>query len=185
MKNNQNYSPASIANYFLEKMNKLFSPQENINSLKLQALIYIANGWYMACYNEKDETFPLINESFHAWKYNPVCESIYYTFMKFGNNPIPKKCFMKELINTNDPLIFKMIHAEIPEDETVKDLLDFIFAKYAFEDFRLNSEDMNNPWYKAKMQGEKEGIAKGKEIPSHDIRIYFETILNNRWPNSF
>lgn len=57
--------------------------QLEITNLKLQKLIYIANGYMLAIHDA-----PLINEAPQAWKYGPVIHSIYRQFKEYAENPI-------------------------------------------------------------------------------------------------
>lgn len=56
---------------------------EPITNLKLQKLLYYAQGWYLAIYNE-----PLFNIEFQAWVHGPVSPSTYHEFKKFKYGPI-------------------------------------------------------------------------------------------------
>ena len=73
------YKGKSIANAFIS-----LAGSDGIDPLKLQKLLYYANGHYLA---EHDGT-PLINEYFEAWDYGPVIPTVYYEFREYGNNPI-------------------------------------------------------------------------------------------------
>ncbi len=75
-------SAIEIANKFVqiaEKENSLFT------NMKLQKLIYIANGINLALNNE-----PLIIEHVEVWPYGPVVSSVYHSYKYFGDSNI---CF--------------------------------------------------------------------------------------------
>lgn len=50
-----------------------------LTQMKLQKLIFFAQGWHMAIYGE-----PLFKEDFEAWDYGPVIPRIYSEFKDFG-----------------------------------------------------------------------------------------------------
>src|SRR5437868_3452952 len=54
-----------------------------VTQMKLQKMVYFANGYHMVKYNE-----PLIKESFEAWKFGPVVPTIYENFKLYGSHPI-------------------------------------------------------------------------------------------------
>ena len=56
---------------------------ELLTNLKLQKLLYYAQAWYVAFYDE-----PLFDEEFRAWKHGPVLPTQYRRFRHAGWNPI-------------------------------------------------------------------------------------------------
>ena len=56
---------------------------ETLTNLKLQKLVYIANGWHLALLSES-----LFDESVEAWTYGPVVPSVYQNFKRFGAGAI-------------------------------------------------------------------------------------------------
>jgi len=77
------YDPKAIANYFLELAERDNRP---LSPMKIQKLIYYANGWYLGITGE-----PLIDEQVEAWTFGPVIPSIYREFREFGNRPITER----------------------------------------------------------------------------------------------
>lgn len=79
------YKAKDIAKWFLNK-NRIqmnFEDSEYITNLKLQKLLYYAQGFYLA----KKDT-PLFNEDFLAWEHGPVIRKIYDEYKKNGSNGI-------------------------------------------------------------------------------------------------
>ncbi len=76
------YTALDIANYFLFKAQQ--EEQELLSNLKLQKLIYYAQGLYLAMNDE-----PLFADSIEAWKYGPVVPNLYHEFKKYGTGGIP------------------------------------------------------------------------------------------------
>ena len=56
---------------------------DGMSNLKLQKLLYFAQGWYMARYDE-----PLFDAPMEAWRLGPVVPSVYAEYQHFGRNPI-------------------------------------------------------------------------------------------------
>jgi len=56
-----------------------------ISNLKLQKLLYYAQGLYLAM--NEEALFP---EKIYAWKHGPVVPDMYHFFKTYGANPIPK-----------------------------------------------------------------------------------------------
>lgn len=74
------YSSSAIANEFIQ-----LGMNENIElpHLKLQALLYYAQGWYLAL---KDK--PLIEENICAYKWGPGIRNVYIQTHSYKNNSI-------------------------------------------------------------------------------------------------
>lgn len=54
-----------------------------VTNLKLQKLLYYAQGWYLALYNE-----PLFDDRIEAWPHGPVVPRIYGRFKNWRWDPI-------------------------------------------------------------------------------------------------
>ncbi|MNK99595.1 hypothetical protein D3C87_1200010 [compost metagenome] len=67
----------AIANEFIRLSNFTVSP------MKLQKLMYYAHGW---CLRLTENA--LIDDSFEAWQYGPVVDSVYHAFKRFGNRHV-------------------------------------------------------------------------------------------------
>ncbi len=57
-----------------------------ISPLKLQKLVYLVHGWYLACFDE-----PTFNENPQVWTYGPVFPEIDHDYKIFGSLPISKE----------------------------------------------------------------------------------------------
>jgi len=71
----------SLNNYFNSTV-----PDENkeiLSNLKIQKLLYYAQGAYLAMYDK-----PLFCENLHAWTYGPVVTDVYHAFKVFGANNV-------------------------------------------------------------------------------------------------
>ena len=71
----------NVAKWFLihNKVRAMSTDSEYITNLKLQKLLYYAQGVHMAEYGEK-----LFEEPIVAWSYGPVVESVYDTYKNNG-----------------------------------------------------------------------------------------------------
>lgn len=54
-----------------------------VSNLKMQKLLYYAQGYHLALYGEK-----LFDESIYAWQYGPVVQEAYFEFKPFGAGAI-------------------------------------------------------------------------------------------------
>ena len=73
---------SNVANYFLSKT--IDEEDSKITNLKLQKLLYYAQGFHLALFEKE-----LFNEPIEAWMHGPVSPDAYQLFKKFGANIIP------------------------------------------------------------------------------------------------
>ncbi len=73
------YSCEDIANYFLISQ----AEDDNICPMKIQKLLYYSQGFHLALYDE-----PLFGEQIEAWTHGPVVPELYYSYKRYGRNPI-------------------------------------------------------------------------------------------------
>jgi uncharacterized phage-associated protein len=71
-----------VAKYFLSLTEE--DSGDGITNLKLQKLVYYAQGFYLAMYGES-----LFNEEIQAWFHGPVVPSLYRDYKGYGSNSIP------------------------------------------------------------------------------------------------
>lgn len=71
-----------VANFFIDLANH--SPEDDITNLKVNKLVYFAQGWSLAKFGK-----PLFSESIQAWKHGPVVKAVYNSFNQGGKQPIP------------------------------------------------------------------------------------------------
>jgi uncharacterized phage-associated protein len=150
------FSAKSIANYFLLK--------KPIDPMKLQKLVYYAHGWHLAFTGR-----PLINETVEAWEFGPVVADLYHEFKHFGTAPIT------DLADDD----WEAIKVPVPRDETVRELLDWIwkeYGKYSGVTLSNMTHKPGTPWEKtvrdcrAKNNG---ALRRGVDIPDDVIREHF------------
>jgi uncharacterized phage-associated protein len=141
-----------IASYFLDLAND-DDYRDLISNMKLQKLVYYAQGFYLAKYNQ-----PLFNSAIEAWSFGPVIPELYHEFKKYGSEPIPTLESMK-------------INFSIYDDKT-KEILDavyMVFGQYsAWRLSQLTHEEL--PWINGSKRADK-------IIQQEDMRKYFITRL--------
>lgn len=71
------------ANYFLFLADSY--DDDSISNLKLQKLVYYAQGFHLALHNT-----PLFGEEIIAWQHGPVVPELYRQYKIHGKNPIPR-----------------------------------------------------------------------------------------------
>lgn len=107
MFNKGKYNAIDIANWFLNENRKQmnFEDSEFITNLKLQKLLYYAQGCYLA---KKDES--LIKEDFLAWEHGPVIRKIYDKFRAYGANGIQYEEDYDDNLDEDTKVLLKKVY---------------------------------------------------------------------------
>lgn len=157
------YSALDIAKWFLYKnyaeqkakiaSNDDYEVYEGITHLKLQKLLYNAQGVCLATTGEK-----LFEEDLIAWDHGPVVRNVYDTYCVFGRNQIiiPTTAENNEIVQ------------KIENDSTIKEILDMVydnFSIYTAWQLREMSHAPGSPWDKTE---------KNKIINTDMIKDYFK-----------
>ena len=71
-----------IAQYFVSLVDE--DAGDSISNLKVQKLLYYAQGFYLALHDE-----PLFPEAIKAWLRGPVIPEVFYAYQSLGAGPIP------------------------------------------------------------------------------------------------
>lgn len=161
----------NVASYFVKAS---FDDRIKISHIKLQKLLYFAQGIYLANTDGK----PLFKDKIYAWEFGPVVKTVYRSkYRFFGNNKI-------------DPLTAPMIiglhriHQWQKLDFEIQDFLFSVwnlFKKYqAFELVELTHAP-NSPWYDIFIKYERKGqkIPRDTEISTRAMTDYFKSFLIN------
>lgn len=72
----------AVADYFIRRSD--LEAGDVMTHLKLQKLLYYAQGWHLALKGS-----PLFMDSLEAWQHGPVCPTVWKRFRDFAWNPIP------------------------------------------------------------------------------------------------
>ncbi len=138
-----------------EATNDDYEVYEGITHLKLQKLLYYAQGVCLAITGNT-----LFNEEIQAWQHGPVVAEVYDRFKENGRNNITIE--IDENIKSNI--------RNIENNREISEILNMVydnFAIYTAWQLREMSHVKNGPWDNAVSQGRK-------VISIDDIRTYFE-----------
>lgn len=137
------------AKYFLAQASE--EAGDLISNLKLQKLVYYAQGFHLALYDE-----PLFPEAIEAWTHGPVVPDLYHHYKKYGAGAIPRP----------EDIDFSIY------DEETKSLLDEVYSVFGqFAAWKLgNMTHEEAPW---KLAAQNSG-----KITHQSLKEYFKTQLN-------
>ncbi|NYB72524.1 SocA family protein [Sedimentibacter hydroxybenzoicus DSM 7310] len=131
------YSAELIAKWFLAHNRQVMAEEdaEYISNLKLQKLLYYAQGVYYAMKNKV-----LFDDEIMAWKHGPVVEDVYHDYKSNGANGI----------KFEDEFDFSKIDGETTE--VLEEVYDY-FGQYSAWKLR-NMTHNEEPWKKTEMNDE-------------------------------
>ncbi|MEK6748472.1 MAG: type II toxin-antitoxin system antitoxin SocA domain-containing protein [Pseudomonadota bacterium] len=161
------YNAKAIANYFFDVAKE---HRQSISPMKMQKLVYFAHGWYLAIKNE-----PLIDEQVEAWQFGPVIPSLYQEFKSYGKSEIT--AYATEFTGLSLATL-SLETPRIPDTQDLKDFLNKIWEVYGgLTAIQLSNltHQCDTPWRKT--WGEN-GVPKGTDINSDEIRAYFRSQAN-------
>ena len=140
-----------MKNYKAIHIGKTFINEIHPDSLKLQKLLYLAQGYSYAFYDE-----PLFEEDMEAWVHGPVVTSVYHEYKDYKFNPIP---ISYELIKF---------------DEQALSVLNYVKNKFAKYDGKFLEEMTHNqePWILSR-EGLDPDERSDKTISKQNIANYF------------
>ena len=78
------HTVTDIANYLIWRVNSDTESGDNISNLKLQKLVYYAQGFHLAWYGK-----PLFPEEIRSWSHGPVVYELYNSYRSYGSEAIP------------------------------------------------------------------------------------------------
>ncbi|HEY8375478.1 MAG TPA: type II toxin-antitoxin system antitoxin SocA domain-containing protein [Nannocystis sp.] len=151
-----------IARYFLALAVGKTGEMGSITPLKLQKLVYYAQGYHLAMAGE-----PLFAEVIQAWAHGPVVPELYHQYKGFEHRPIPPaegfdpgvlsegvRRFLEDVFADRAPFtawhLREMTHAERPWLEAFvhgqnAEITHASLARYFAERFRLELRDLADP----------------------------------------
>lgn len=141
------YQAMDIAKWFINEVHP--------EPLKLQKLLYLAQGYSYAFYDE-----PLFYDDMEAWVHGPVVVSVYHNYKSFKYNPIS-------------------INYEVIEfDKDALEVLNYVKEKYAKFDGRYLEEltHCQEPWILSR-DGLDPDERSDKTILKQNIANYFISSL--------
>lgn len=148
------YNSVTVACYIVALANE---KGLSINMTKLQKLLYIAYGTYLALKNAR-----LTNEHPQAWPYGPV-------FPTTRNKLLKRDLSLISLLDSD--------LQKIKDDKDIKSLMDLVlnsFGNKTATTLTIWSHQSGSPWDRVSSQ---EGFTWGEIIPDEYIKEYFNSIL--------
>lgn len=144
-----------VANYFLKIVDR--DTGSAITPLKLQKILYYAQGYYLAMYDK-----PLFEEDFQAWAHGPANEEIYDKYKQYGFDSIPAP--------TENILI---------KDDTILDFLNDVWQTFGIYDGKFLEEQTHKeePWINAR-KGYAPGEICKKIITKDSMKSFFKKVIN-------
>ena len=141
------YSASLIAKWFLAEnmVRNIQQDSDSITNLKLQKLLYYAQGTYYALKN-----CLLFNDAIVAWEHGPVVEKVYHEYKANGSNGIQ---FNED---------FEMSQIDNEDMAILKDVFDVFGQYYAWKLRNMTHEE--DPW---------KNTPQNQEINVDVIREYF------------
>lgn len=148
-KNYKTYSAQAVANFILGELPSM--GVADATNMKMQKLVYFAHGFMLGIKRQ-----PLVEDSFEAWTYGPVCLSLYESLKRYGTSPVPGS------IRSND-----VIPGDSPAAEVIRKMLGML-AKFTAGQLVSLSHDKEGPWATIWARNGKYAI-----IPNWLIMDYF------------
>jgi uncharacterized phage-associated protein len=151
--------PASLIAYAFVK--KGIDEGKFVTQMKLQKLVYFAQGYHLAKYNK-----PLLKENFQAWTYGPVIPVIYNDFKLYGSKPITNTA--EYLPSDKDPGPYIL-------DAEAGDAINYtweVLKNFSAMSLSNWTHQPDGPWAKVFVPNER-----STPISNNDIKHYFEKLL--------
>jgi uncharacterized phage-associated protein len=122
------------AKFFLSLVNS--DTGELMSNLKLQKLLYYAQGFNLAITDKK-----LFDDKICAWAYGPVVPTAYHAFKEHGSNPIPVENLNGDfsIFDETEKNIMEQVYSEYGQYSAWK-LADMTHDEAPWKDTPLNSE---------------------------------------------
>lgn len=138
-----------VAKFFIDLAQKREQQQRGdlVTNLRLQKLLYFAQGWSLARYGK-----PLFDAPIEAWKFGPVVREVYNEYSANRANGISSDARIDSDALTSDELELLLDVAREYDRFSTNTLVDF-------------SHVDDGPWAK---------VGRSEEIPVDEIKKYFE-----------
>ena len=123
---------------------------ELVSNLKIQKLLYYAQGFVLAITDKK-----LFDDPIHAWTHGPVVPTVYEYYKKYQGSPIPVEHLNGDfsIFSTDEKNIMEQVHNE--------------YGQYsAWKLANMTHEEM--PWKTTKSQ---------EEITEEKLKRHFSTLI--------
>lgn len=144
-----------------------------VNSIKLQKLLYYAHGWHLAI-----SKMPLLDEEIAAKEFGIVIPSVYYSLRQTGMEPLTS------LFQEFDPGSSEWVEPLIESDKAVRDLLERVLEIYA----HLTTIELSNLTHHRDSPWAESRRLKRSSIKDSQLTSFFASIVidkNSRETQSF
>lgn len=152
---------SDVANFFINL--SLGEEEDFITNLKLNKLLYFAQGWSLARLGK-----PLFQNDIQAWKYGPVVASVYHDYKNCGNSPITfvDEKYSNAVFSGEQYALLLDVYAE--------------YGKYTARTLTTMTHESGTPWSQFYSESEN------KVIPKEAIKEYFSSLpsLKSLCPSS-
>ena len=158
------YTPLAVANTFIVR----YQMGSGIEHMKLQKLVYCANGWWLAFHPGSQ----LVTEAPQVWKFGPVFPSLYQVLKVFGRTAITTA-------QSRSP--FEKPSMIDDDDSDSLNLVDWTWRRYGHLSGFALSDMTHKPgtaWYRAADEN-KFLVPEGFNIPSKYISEEFLEIYQS------
>jgi len=129
--------------------------EEPLSNLKLQKLLYYAQGWYLGLGHGT-----LFTDAIKAWKHGPVVPTVFHEYKHFGWKFIEKPTGKNVALPLPQPARF------------VKSIVK-AYGKYSAEDLRRFTH-AEAPWINARLGLTDDDSSTSPEIPVTALKAFFE-----------
>jgi uncharacterized phage-associated protein len=151
------YTALDIAKWFVNAADR--QSGDAVTHLKVQKLVYYAQGWSLAIFGE-----PLFNEDLQAWSHGPVARSIWNEFKDSSWNALPELKTTRKIVAPHSSLL-----------ESVQQQYGIYSAK------RLESMTHKEPpWREARGNLPPEARCENT-IPKKAMKNFFEKVAKGQW----
>lgn len=160
------YSSLFIASKFIQLGIDQGQP---ITPMKLQKLLYMAQGIHLATYDK-----PLLNEPIQAWSYGPVVPDVYHSFKQWGNTPIT--AYPSFYLKIGDQVYTDMNSIDTDAARTIGQTWE---TARGYNAIQLSgwSHKAGSPWAESYNGPTSRGSGVSASIPNERIRAYFEKLI--------
>lgn len=164
------YTAKQIANELID-IHLNHEKISDFSPLKIQKLLYYAQGFYLGNTGEK-----LYEEDFEAWKFGPVLPTIYNEFRDLGHEEIKRYATDIEIdgfkINQNEPRIDS---SNVEVSDYLKKIA-LTYGKYSPIQLSNMTHEKGGPWWEV-YEALEFNIVKNTKIPEELIKKHFSDIL--------
>jgi len=166
------YDVRAIANWFLDRAEK---DGEFLTAMKLQKLVYVAHGWYLASRG------PLVHDAVEAWRWGPVFRSLYRQFREFGSDDITTRATVFDGASLEDRRI-SIGDYDTPDAEETAQFLESVwnnYGEYSAGELSDITHREGTPWHTMyKRMGHK--IKPFTVIPNEMIKDHYVKLLSKQ-----